>query len=52
MRAIAQSKIPVVSAVGHEVDFTLADFVADYRALTLPQGRSYQCGLVRSDARF
>ena len=33
-RAIAASKIPIVSAVGHEVDFTIADFVADYRAPT------------------
>ena len=34
VRAIADSRLPVVSAVGHEVDFTLADFVADYRAPT------------------
>jgi exodeoxyribonuclease VII large subunit len=33
-RAIAESRIPVVSAVGHEVDFTIADFVADVRAPT------------------
>ena len=33
-RTIAASKIPVVSAVGHEVDFTIADFVADARAPT------------------
>ncbi|OON93883.1 MAG: exodeoxyribonuclease VII large subunit [Candidatus Epulonipiscioides saccharophilum] len=32
--AIYQSKIPIVSAVGHEVDFTISDFVADYRAAT------------------
>jgi exodeoxyribonuclease VII large subunit len=33
-RAIARSDVPVVSAVGHEVDFTIADFVADLRAPT------------------
>ena len=33
-RAIFESKLPVVSAVGHEIDFTIADFVADLRAAT------------------
>ncbi len=33
-RAIYRSRIPVVSAVGHEIDFTIADFVADRRAPT------------------
>lgn len=33
-RAIHESKLPIVSAVGHEVDFTIADFVSDYRAPT------------------
>ena len=34
LRAIAASRIPTVSAVGHEIDVTLADLVADVRALT------------------
>ena len=33
-RAIAASELPVVSAIGHETDFTIADFVADLRAAT------------------
>jgi exodeoxyribonuclease VII large subunit len=33
-RAIADSQLPVISAVGHEIDFTIADFVADIRAPT------------------
>jgi len=33
-RAIYQSKIPIISAVGHETDYTISDFVADFRAPT------------------
>jgi exodeoxyribonuclease VII large subunit len=33
-RAIFESKIPIVSAVGHEIDYSISDFVADFRAPT------------------
>ena len=36
-RAIAEATIPVVSAIGHETDFTISDFVADIRAATPTQ---------------
>ena len=34
VRAIGSSRVPIISAVGHEIDVTLSDFVADYRAPT------------------
>src|SRR5690606_11706111 len=34
---IASSKVPVVTGIGHEVDFTIADFVGDYRGATPSQ---------------
>ncbi len=40
-RAIAESTVPIVAAIGHEVDFTIADFCADLRAPT-PTGAAEQ----------
>jgi len=37
-KSIFNSKIPIISAVGHEIDFTISDFVADFRAATPSQG--------------
>ena len=54
-RAIANCSIPIVSAVGHEIDFTIADFVADVRAptpsaaaeLVVPDGEELSARLQR-----
>ena len=49
-RAIAASQIPIVSAVGHEVDFTISDFVADVRAPT-PSAAAEICTPDANDMR-
>ncbi len=49
-RAIYDSKLPVISAVGHEVDFTISDFVADLRAPT-PSAAAEMVSGARADLR-
>jgi exodeoxyribonuclease VII large subunit len=49
-RAIYQSELPLISAVGHEVDYTIADFVADLRAST-PSAAAEMVSGAREDLR-
>jgi exodeoxyribonuclease VII large subunit len=59
-RAIRRCAVPVVSGVGHEIDFTIADFAADVRAptpsgaaeLVVPDRRTLLAGLTGVDARL
>lgn len=59
-RAIFASEIPVISAVGHEVDFSISDMVADVRAATpsaaaelvSPDMRQWQLGFVQTEKRL
>lgn len=50
-RAIFESKIPIISAVGHEIDFTITDFVSDLRAPT-PTGAAEMAVPTINDVKY
>jgi len=50
-RAIGAAEVPVISGVGHEVDFTIADFVADIRAATPTQAAEMVVGRLEAQER-
>ncbi len=49
-RAVHRSKIPVISAIGHEIDFSISDFVADVRASTPTAAAQILCSIFAEHA--